>query len=58
MSATFQNKRKVSEIYYCPHKTGKDDSDERFVAVFKIPPVESALTAVRVSLVKEIRTQK
>jgi len=49
---------KAKRGYGWSHKEGKDDSGERFVAVLEIPPVDSALTAVRVSLVKEIRKTK
>jgi len=40
------------------HKDGKDDSDERFVAVLKIPPVTSPETAVKVAIVAEVRDKK
>jgi hypothetical protein len=46
---------KAKRAYGWSHKAGKNDSDERFVTVLEIPPVESAITAVRVSLVKEIK---
>ena len=46
---------KAKRAYGWSHIAGRDDSDERFVAVLEIPPVDSALTAVRVSLVKQIR---
>jgi hypothetical protein len=49
---------KAKRAYGWSHASGKDDSDERFVAVLEIPPVDSALTAVRVSLVKQIRRGK
>lgn len=49
---------KAKRAYGWSHKEGKDDKGERFVAVLEIPPVESALTAVRVSLVKQIRKLK
>lgn len=49
---------KAKRAYGWSHKEGKDDKGERFVAVLEIPPVDSALTAVRVSLVKEIRNSK
>jgi hypothetical protein len=49
---------KAKRAYGWSHKAGKNDSDERFVTVLEIPPVESAITAVRVSLVKEIRNKK
>jgi hypothetical protein len=46
---------KAKRAYAWSHKEGENDAGERFVAVLEIPPVDSALTAVRVSLVKEIR---
>lgn len=49
---------KAKRAYGWSHKAGKDDTDERFVAVLEIPPVDSAVIAVRVSLVKEIRKLK
>ena len=49
---------KAKRAYGWSHKEGKDDKGERFVAVLGIPPVDSALTAVRVSVVKEIRNKK
>jgi hypothetical protein len=48
---------KAKRAYGWSHKAGKDDSDERFVTVLEIPPVESAVTAVRVSVVKERRNK-
>lgn len=49
---------KAKRAYGWSHRDGKDDADERLVAVLEIPPVESAETAVRVSLVKQIRGMK
>jgi hypothetical protein len=46
---------KAKRAYGWSHLDGDDDSRERFVAVLEIPPVDSAITAVRVSLVKQIR---
>ena len=37
----------------CSHADGQDDADERFVAVLEIPPVDSAVTAVRMQIVKD-----
>jgi hypothetical protein len=34
----------------------KDDERTRFVAVLEIPPVESAETAVRFQIVKDVKT--
>jgi len=36
---------------------GQNDQDERFVAVWEIPPVESAETAVRVQIVKDVKAK-
>lgn len=36
----------------------KADNDEKFTAVLEIPPVEDALTAVRVSIVAESKKGK
>jgi hypothetical protein len=47
---------KAKRAYAWSHREGKDDRGERFVAVLEIPPVESALTAVRVQIVKDIKT--
>ena len=49
---------KAKRAYGWSHPEGDGNKGERFVAVLEIPPVDSALTAVRVSLVKEIRKQK
>jgi hypothetical protein len=50
-----QGHPKAKRAYGWSHASGKGDSDERFVTVLEIPPVDSALSAVRVSLVKQIR---
>ena len=47
---------KAKRAYAWSHREGKNDEGERFVAVLEIPPVESALTAVRVQIVKDIKT--
>ena len=47
---------KAKRAYAWSHREGKNDKGERFVAVLEIPPVESALTAVRVQIVKDIKT--
>ena len=49
---------KAKRAYGWSHKDGKDDLDERFVAVLEIPPVESAETAVRVSIVADKKRRK
>ncbi len=50
------NHPKAKRAYAWSHREGKNDEGERFVAVLEIPPVESALTAVRVQIVKDIKT--
>jgi hypothetical protein len=47
---------KAKRAYAWSHREGKNDDGERFVAVLEIPPVESAVTAVRVQIVKDIKT--
>jgi hypothetical protein len=37
---------------------GKDNKGEQFVTVLEIPPVVSAMTAVRASIVKDVRDNK
>lgn len=49
---------KAKRCYAWSHADGKDDSDERFVAVLEIPPVESAVTAVRVQIVADSKKGK
>lgn len=44
---------KAKRCYGWSHREGKDDQGERFVAVLEIPPVDSAVTAVRVQIVKD-----
>jgi len=44
---------KAKRCYAWSHLEGEDDEDERFVAVLEIPPVDSAVTAVRVQIVKD-----
>ncbi len=46
---------KAKRAYGWSHESGHGDSDERFVTVLELPPVDSAVNAVRVSLVKQIR---
>jgi hypothetical protein len=50
------NHPKAKRAYAWSHREGKNDEGERFVAVLEIPPVESAVTAVRVQIVKDIKT--
>jgi len=49
---------KAKRAYAWSHVHGKNDEGERFVAVLEIPPVESALTAVRVQIVKDAKKGK
>ncbi len=44
---------KAKRAYGWSHRDGVNDEGERFVTVLEIPPVESALTAVRVSIVAD-----
>ena len=49
---------KAKRAYAWSHLDGNQDEKTRYVTVLEIPPVEDAKTAVRVSLVKQIRKQK
>lgn len=53
-----QNHPKAKRAYAWSHRDGKNDEGERFVAVLEIPPVESAITAVRVSIVADGKKKK
>jgi hypothetical protein len=44
--------------YARSHADAKDDQGERFVTVLEIPPVDSPPTAVKVTIVAEIRGKK
>jgi hypothetical protein len=44
---------KAKRAYAWAHLDGKDDSQTRYVAVLEIPPVESAITAVRASIMAD-----
>jgi hypothetical protein len=46
---------KAKRCYAWSHLDKPDDSEERFVAVLEIPPVDSALKAVQVQIVKDVR---
>jgi hypothetical protein len=48
-----QDHPKAKRAYAWSHRDGQNDEGERFVAVLEIPPVVSALTAVRVSIVAD-----
>ena len=55
---TLANHPKAKRCFAWSHKDGKDDSDERFVAVLEIPPVTSPESAVKVAIVAEVRDKK
>ena len=44
---------KAKRAYAWSHREGQDDNGERFVTVLEIPPVDSAVTAVRASIVSD-----
>lgn len=46
---------KAKHCYAWSHLDGPEDERTRFVAVLEIPPVESAITAVRVQIVKDTK---
>jgi hypothetical protein len=50
------DKHLPSKSKYSPQ--GDDNKGERFVAVLEIPPVESAQTAVKISIVSDIKKGK
>jgi hypothetical protein len=49
---------KAKRAYAWSHRDGKDDKDERFVAVLEIPPVTSPETAVKVAIAAEVKGKK
>ena len=49
---------KAKRAYGWSHADGKDDLDEKFVAVLEMPPVDSPQTAVKVAIVAEIKKRK
>ena len=51
------NHAKAKRAYAWSHAEGPDDKGERFVAVLEIPPVESAVTAVRASIVADAKAR-
>jgi len=46
---------KAKRAFGWSHPEGQDDKGERFVAVLEIPPVTSAETAVKISIVKDVK---
>ncbi|MGH7968581.1 MAG: hypothetical protein ACREIC_07640 [Limisphaerales bacterium] len=49
---------KAKRCYAWSHKAGKDDKDERFVAVLEIPPVKDPHSAVQVAIAAEVKESK
>jgi hypothetical protein len=52
------NHPKAKRAYAWSHREGENDEGERFVTVLEIPPVESAVTAVRASIVADAKKRK
>lgn len=52
------NHPKAKRAYAWSHLDGKNDERTRFVAVLEIPPVESPVTAVRVSIVADQKKRR
>ena len=55
---TLASHPKAKRCFAWSHKAGKNDSDERFVAVLEIPPVTSPETAVKVAIVAEVKNKQ
>ena len=49
---------KAKRAYGWSHREGRNDQGERFVTVLEIPPVESAVTAVRASIVADAKKRE
>jgi hypothetical protein len=49
---------KAKRCYVWSHRSGKDGSDERFVAVLEIPPVKDAQSAVKVAIAAEVKAKR
>jgi len=49
---------KAKRAYAWSHREGENDQSERFVAVLEIPPVVSAITAVRASIMFDAKKRK
>jgi hypothetical protein len=49
---------KAKRAYAWSHPEGPGNQGERFVAVLEIPPVDSPQTAVKISIVSDIRAGK
>ena len=52
---TLLNHPKAKRCFAWSHRAGKDDTDERFVAVLEIPPIDSPESAVKVAIAHEVR---
>jgi hypothetical protein len=48
---------KAKRCYGWSHPEGDDNRGERFVAVLEIPPVDSPQTAVKASIVSDLKNQ-
>ena len=48
----------ASRAYAWSHREGENEESERFVAVLEIPPVVSALSAVRASIMAEAKKRR
>lgn len=55
---TLRNHPKAKRCYAWSHRSGKDDQDERFVAVLEIPPVTSPETAVKAAIMADVKGKK
>jgi hypothetical protein len=55
---TLTNHPKAKRAFAWSHRAGKDDSDERFVAVIEVPPVTSPETAVKVAVAAEVKGKR
>lgn len=49
---------KAKRAYAWSHRAGRNDSDERFVAVLEIPPVTSPESAVKIAIAAEVKGKK
>ena len=49
---------KAKRCYAWSHRDGPIDSEERFVAVLELPPVDSPQSAVKVAIVAEIKRNR
>jgi hypothetical protein len=56
MAETNETAAKAKRCYAWSHLDGANDERTRFVAVLEIPPVISAETAVRVQIVKDVKS--